>query len=175
MHKNNLFIIETERLYLKELSFDNTGDLYTLFSDSEIVKFTEDTIVNSKEETRFIIEKIQKHYKEHGFGKWAVYDKVNNGFLGLCGLKRYEAYNKTALSYSFLKQHWGKGYATEASKGVLAYSLNILKTEKIVAWSTPDNIASVRVLEKVGFNFVRTEKWDETIWNYYKIELNSSN
>jgi ribosomal-protein-alanine N-acetyltransferase len=175
MHYPEFITLETKRLFLKKLSLEFCDGLYSLLSDVNVVKFTEDNLVSDLEQVKLFIEKNQALYNDYGFGKWAVIDKQTNKFIGLCGFKYYPSLNKKALSYSFLNQCWGQGFATEASKAALNYAFNGLKNTNVVAWSTPDNFASLKVLEKLGFSFVRNEKWNHTQWNYYEINFNAFN
>lgn len=169
--KPGKFIIETERLLLFEQTVELAADIFALYNDWDVVRFTEDNLISTPKE---VINKIKKydHYRKYGFGKWAVIKKNNGEFIGLSGLKHYEEYDKTALSYSFLKKYWGNGYATEAAIGVLKHAFGKLNFERVIAWTTPDNKASIRVLQKSGFNYVRDEKWDDKVWEYYRIDKN---
>ena len=173
MRNIDFFTLETERLYLKKMSLEHNDGLYCLLSDLNIVKYTEDVLVSDLAQIKTIIDINQHLYKQFGFGKWIVINKQTNQFVGLCGFKYYQSLNKIALSYAFLKDQWHKGFATEASKAALNYAFNDLKINSIIAWSTPDNLASLKVLEKLGFSFVQEEKWGEVNWNYYEININS--
>ena len=169
----DFYTLETERLFLKKISLEFRDGLYRLLSDVNIVKYTEDNLMTDLAGVKSIIKKNQELYKDFGFGKWAVVNKQNNQFIGLCGFKYYQSLNKIALSYSFLKEHWSQGFATEASKAALNYAFNDLKIDTVTAWSTPDNLASLKVLDKLGFSFVQEERWGKINWYNYEININS--
>jgi RimJ/RimL family protein N-acetyltransferase len=62
------------------------------------------------------------------------------------------------VGYAFLPQYWSKGYASESVSAVLAYARNTLGIHRILGITTPDNISSIRVLEKAGLEFERMIK-----------------
>jgi [ribosomal protein S5]-alanine N-acetyltransferase len=169
IHSLHNAVIIADRIVLFEQNLGMKSDIFKLLSDNEVVRFTEDKLVSSEKE----IERQILNYKESqtfGYGKWAVLEKESGRFLGLCGIKRYETYGKNALSYAFLRKEWGKGYATEASLAVVNFAFKTLNFNELIAWTTPDNLASVRVLEKSGFNFTRKELWDLITWDLYTIK-----
>jgi len=83
---------------------------------------------------------------------------VNDLFIGWCGLKYDPAANEYDLGYRFIQNYWGKGYATEAARGVLEYCREHLTGKRIVGKALIENVASIRVLEKIGMQFERNEE-----------------
>ena len=79
-------ILETERLYLREMETDDAENAYRLNLDWENIKYTGDKPFESIQEAKeFLLN--YSHYKNYGFGRWAVIEKYSNEFLGWCGLK----------------------------------------------------------------------------------------
>jgi len=144
-------IIETSRLYHREFDLSDAKYMFDLNSDKEVIKYTGDDHFSSEEEALNFI-KNYNHYKIHGFGRWAVILKENNAFIGWSGLKLNEE-NDIDIGFRFFKKYWGKGFASESAKAVLDYGFNVLKINRIVGRVLPDNIASVRVLEKLSMKF----------------------
>jgi ribosomal-protein-alanine N-acetyltransferase len=72
------------------------------------------------------------------------------------------------LGYRFKFQHWNKGYATEASLACLKIGFEQLKLQEIIAMVHPDNLTSMKVAEKCGFEFVETFISEDTQWNWLK-------
>lgn len=95
---------------------------------------------------------------------WVVEWRQQPGFLGWCGVFPLEASGLIELGYRYVPAAWGQGVATEAAKAVLDYSFRELKLDPIVAVAHPDNLASRRVLEKLGFR-------DEGPARYYGTEV----
>ncbi len=144
-------IIETSRLFLREFDLSDARKMFELNSDKEVIKYTGDDHFSSVSEALDFIKNYD-HYKIHGFGRWAVILKENNKFIGWNGLKLNED-NDIDIGFRFFRKYWGRGYATESAKAVLDYGLNVLKIDIIVGRVVPDNVASVRILEKLGMKF----------------------
>ncbi len=70
-----------------------------------------------------------------------------------CGLKRL-ADDQVVLGYRFFRRHWGKGYATEASRAALGFGFGELALPRVVALVAEENVASLRVMQKLGFRSI---------------------
>ena len=129
-------------------------DSYLMNLDPEVSRYTGDGGVVSKQEVeRRIREDVMGDYQKHGFGRLAVGLKGGPRFIGFAGLKYLEDLKEVDLGYRFIKDHWGKGYATEASHALVKFGFDQLKLERIIAMVLPDNLASIRVLEKTGMSY----------------------
>jgi len=171
-------ILETNRLILREIDFIDEQDLFEMDSDPDVHLYIENNPVKSIEEIRKVIELLKLQYQENGIARWAVVDKITNECLGWAGLKYFkQALNNHSnfyeLGYRFKKKHWGKGYATESSIAILDYGFNTLNTDTIYAITDPRNANSIKVLTKLGFNFIETFDYDGDNTNWF--ELNKSN
>lgn len=93
-------------------------------------------------------------YLKHGFGLWRVGLK-NGETIGLCGLIRRDTLEHPDVGYAFLQTHHGQGYATEAAAAVIEHAHRQLGIEHLLAITSLDNHASIRVLEKIGFSYQR--------------------
>lgn len=144
-------VIETSRLYLREFELSDAKNMFDLNSDKEVIKYTGDNRFSSESEALEFLASYN-HYKIHGFGRWAVILKENDAFIGWNGLKLNEE-NDIDIGFRFYKKYWGRGFAFESAKAVLEHGLNVLKIDCIVGRVIPENIASVRVLEKLGMKF----------------------
>lgn len=152
------FIISTKRLLLRPFSQEDAQFLYNLNEKEEVLKYTGDVAFKNIEEASSFV-KNYKHYEEHGFGRWTVIRKEDKKAIGWCGLKNNEE-NLIDLGFRFLLEEWGKGYATEAAKACITYGFTELKMAQIVGRVLPDNIGSVKVLEKIGMNFWKKGECD---------------
>ncbi len=146
-------IIETNRLYLRELTIEDAENFYLLNADEEVIKYTGDNAFESIEKAKAFLENYNP-YQEYGYGRWAVIDKSNEEFLGWCGLKFSPELKETDIGFRFFKKHWNKGYATESAKACLDYGFEKLKIKTIVGRAMELNKASIKVLEKIGMTFV---------------------
>lgn len=144
-------IIETERTLMRELIKEDAEDFYNLNLDKEVLKFTGDQSFKSIEAARdFLINYDQ--YRKYGVGRLAVLDK-NLLFLGWCGLRYDENRMEYDIGFRFYKNYWNRGFATETAKKCLEYYFEKFKMPKIVGKAMQDNIASIKVLEKIGMTF----------------------
>ena len=100
-----------------------------------------------------------KMYAERGFGLWLVERKIDRAPLGICGLVKREQLEDVDLGFAFLPRYWSQGYASESAKGVLQYARASVGLKRVVAITSPDNHASARLLEKLGFAHEAALDW----------------
>lgn len=148
------YLIETKRLYLRPFDIADGEAFYLLNTDPEVMQFTGDVPFNSVEESKQFIENYD-HYEKHGYGRWTVVLKATGKVIGWCGLK-YHAEGYVDIGYRFFKSEWGRGYATEAATGCLKYGRENIKDLPIWGRVSQDNLASIRVLEKIGMQFFKS-------------------
>ena len=144
-------IFQTHRLYLRRFTEADTLLIRELNSQPGVLQYIPEPIPASDEEAKEIIINIILPQYKNNLGRWAVYLKANNEFIGWCGLKMVN--DEIDLGYRFMPTAWGKGYATETAKATLEYGHNHLQLEKIIAHAHIDNIASQKVLEKIGMQY----------------------
>jgi RimJ/RimL family protein N-acetyltransferase len=144
--------IETARLYLRQFMPNDLDELYRIYSDPEIMKYVGKG-VRTRAETESAIHNMLKHWEENNFGMWAVVHKTDRKMIGRCGLCFLDKTPEVELGYALDKLYWNQGLATEASIASLNYGFEILQLERIVAIARPENIASQRVMQKVGMKY----------------------
>ena len=156
-HKGGLTekIIETKRLYLRELDILDLDDLSKILSDSESMKYYPHLF--SREEVRKWIEWNIDNYIRYNHGLWAVILKENGTFLGDCGITVQEIENSKLpeLGYHIHKDYCNKGFATEAAKACIDYAFNTLNIEKLYTYTDILNIPSRKVAEKNGMKLIK--------------------
>ncbi|MEG3899410.1 MULTISPECIES: GNAT family N-acetyltransferase [unclassified Microcoleus] len=159
--------IETARLYLRQFTPDDLDELYRIYSDPEIMKYL--TGVKTREETEIAIHTMLQRWEQNNFGMWALIHKIDRKLIGRCGLAFLDKTPEVELGYAIDKVYWNQGLATEASFASLNYGFKILKLERIVAIARPENIASQRVVQKVGMKYEKNARYYETDVLYYSI------
>ena len=162
-------IISTKRLYLREFSTNDIVDLYELNSDPEVLKFTGDEPFHSKLEAEEFLNNYSA-YKTTGLGRWAVINKEDHNFLGWCGLKYHPKDRVVDLGYRFKREFWGNGYATEAAQACIDYAFEVKRFSKLVAHAHINNKISHRVLEKLGFSFIKEFDYEGIDAKLYKLK-----
>lgn len=154
-------IIETERLLLRTFTMDDAALVFELNLDPEVIRYTGDPIRDIDHAKQVLEQTILPQYALYNHGRWAVLVKPGLEFIGWCGLKARPERNEIDLGYRFMKKAWGKGYATEAAFASLEYGFRRLGIPRIVGRAMPQNIGSIRVLEKCGMQFVCEEIVDD--------------
>ena len=103
------------------------------------------------------LSRIRKSQGDNGFCFWALERKADEAFLGYCGLKRTSlpdtpVEDDVEIGWRLREDAWGQGYATEAAAAVLDWAWANLEVERIVSFTTPANLASQRVMERIGMD-----------------------
>lgn len=169
MSKFNLFI-ETERLLIRPFKTEDIEPSYIMNLDAEVSKYTGDGGIVSKEEIeRRIVENVFGDYEKHGFGRLAVELKEENKFIGFTGLKYLEDMNEVDLGYRFMKEYWGKGIATESAEACVDLGFNTLGLKRMIALILPENTGSIRVIEKLNFEFEKEIIEDNQLVKVYSL------
>ena len=150
-------IIETDRLLLREFTMDDAKLVFELNNDPDVIQYTGDPVRNEAHALEILEKTIIPQYILYNHGRWAVHTKPELEFIGWCGLKFRAERNEIDLGYRFQKKAWGRGYATEAAYASLRYGFDKLLVRRIVGRAMPQNIASIKVLEKLGMRFVCEE------------------
>lgn len=142
--------------------------VYELNLDFEVIKHTGDIPFENIEDAREFISNYT-HYEKYGFGRWAVIRISDDAFLGWCGLKFTPELNEYDIGYRLHKKYWGVGYATEAARACLEWGFQNIDTNVIIGRAMSKNIASYRVLEKIGLKYCETRTQGNDSLLIYKI------
>ena len=155
-------VIETDRLLLRRLTTDDAEFILELLNEPSFLRFIGDKGVRTLADARaYIVQGPLASYEQHGFGLLLVSLKDGADSIGICGLLKRETLADVDLGFAFLPRFWSQGFAREAAEAVKAHGLNALALERIVAITNPDNETSIRLLEKIGFQFERMIKLAE--------------
>ena len=147
-------ILHTPRLYLRQLTVADAPLIYQLNSQPDVLKYLHERPLKDEADAAEIIRSIILPQYEKKLGRWGMFIKENNEFIGWCGLKYRPELNETDLGYRLMPSAWGKGFATEAALHCLQYGFEKLHLTEITGRAHVENIASLKVLEKIGMNFI---------------------
>jgi [ribosomal protein S5]-alanine N-acetyltransferase len=147
-------VFETPRLYLRQFTEADAPLVLQLNSDPKIVKYVHEPALKTEEEAVKIIKDIILPQYENKLGRWAMHIKGTDEFIGWCGLKYRPELDEIDLGYRLMQKAWGKGYATEAAQYTIDHGFNDLALKLITARAHIENQASIRVLEKLGMDFI---------------------
>ncbi len=156
--------IETSRLQIRWLDFNDAEFIYQLVNDPDWVRFIGDRDVSNLDDARHYIESGPLDmYRKHGFGLNRVALKENDKAIGICGILQRETLPEVDLGFALLPDYRRQGYAFEASRAVLEH-VSSQGLPRVAAILSPQNLASANLLGKLGFSFERN----------YRAEANSS-
>ncbi len=143
------FILETSGLRLRPFSIEDASELFHLNSDPLVLQYTGDApFKDANDAAGFILN--YRDYLQYGYGRLAVIALESNVFLGWCGLKYSPEKQETDIGFRFHRKYWGRGFATEAAKVCLDFGFSEMGLTRIVGRAQIRNIASHKVLEKIG-------------------------
>ena len=162
-------VFETPRLILRRFAEKDFGLIRSLNSDPKVVKYLHEAVLKTDEQAKNILTNIILPQYKNNLGRWAMYTRAGNEFIGWCGLKSIPERDEIDLGYRLKRSSWGKGFATEAARKTLDYGLKHLKISLITGRAHIENIASIRVLEKIGMKFSREEIVDDVQVRTYTI------
>lgn len=152
-------ILATSRLRLREVAEADAGFVFALMNEPAYHEFIGDRGIRTiADAARFIREKFQASYRDHGYGLYLVERKDTGGPVGICGFVRRDTLAHPDIGFALLAEHWRQGYGGEAAAAVLEHGFTRLGFQTILGVTSPDNRASIRLLEKLGLRFSRMER-----------------
>jgi ribosomal-protein-alanine N-acetyltransferase len=145
-------ILTTERLVLRGLRHSDAERVFAMRSDPLVMQHVNRTLAKSMEDATALIDLIFANYAANEAVQWAVTEKNDDTFIGLIGFWRIvKEHHYGELGYMLAREHWGKGYVSEAIAAVVPFGFHGLGFHRVEAITRPVNVASIRALEKNGF------------------------
>jgi RimJ/RimL family protein N-acetyltransferase len=145
-------MLETERLILRKFIENDVEAIFRLRNDAEMMRFIREP-QKTKAESEQWLNMLSSLWESEQIGFCAVIEKTSNKVIGWCGLWKLIETSEIEVGYAIDKAFWKKGFASEAAKAFLDYGFEVLNLETIAAVARPENIASRRVMEKLGMQF----------------------
>jgi ribosomal-protein-alanine N-acetyltransferase len=144
--------LHTARLRLRPFDDADASDLYALHSSTHVLRYWDAPPWDDRARAELFISACRR-MEEEGTGARVAVDRVGDGaFIGWCALTRWNRdYRSASLGYCFDAAAWGRGYATEAARGLLQWAFDTLDLNRIQVETDTRNVASACVLEKLGF------------------------
>ena len=149
-------VLETARLALREFDENDAAFFMALANDADWLRYIGDRQVRTPAAARaYLATHYIPRYAADGFGFWMAIEKQSGQGIGMCGLIRRAGLDDADIGFAFLPAFRGRGYAREAAEATLAHARDVLKLKRVIAIATPDNAASIALLEKIGLAFER--------------------
>ncbi|TQV85290.1 GNAT family N-acetyltransferase [Aliikangiella coralliicola] len=162
------YIAESHRIYLAKFSELDVEGFFQLNADPEVIRYTGDAPFKNKKQVVELIEAYD-HYQKYGFGRWSVYSKKTNDYLGFCGLRFSDDSQEVDIGFRLQRRFWGQGFATEAARLSLEIGFNQYHLSSIVGRAMRVNQNSHRLLEKIGFTFEKNFTQLGKPWGQYRL------
>ena len=165
-HIKEILPIKTERLTIDKTTSSDIGLLLKLDKQEETQKYL-GGVKNKSQEERLDFLK-NKEYKLNNNLSIPLTIYLNNNAIGFIELKNIDSI-QAEISYIFDYDYWNYGYCTEASLNIIENIFNTLDIKSIIAHTVKENINSIRVLEKIGFKYIKETEKDNVIFLLYEI------
>lgn len=155
-----MIVLETERLRLRHLDPSTDAEfILKLVNEPSFLQYIGDKGVHTLADARrYITDGPQQSYETNGYGLYKVELKNGGTPIGMCGLVRRDTLPDADIGFAFLAGYWGEGYAYESAAAVMNYARDRLDMKRVLAITTPDNVASGNLLNKLGLRFDRLIK-----------------
>jgi RimJ/RimL family protein N-acetyltransferase len=151
----------TSRLRLRPFADADASELFALQSDASVLRYWDAPPWRERERAERFILACRQMAQEGTGVRLAVERRSDGAFIGWCSLTRWNpGYRSAALGYCFTEAAWGQGYATEAGGALLRWAFDMLDLNRVQAETDTRNVASARVLEKLGFVLEGTMRED---------------
>jgi RimJ/RimL family protein N-acetyltransferase len=157
--------LRTQRLLLRRWLPEDRDSFARLNANPQVMEFFPGVL--SRQESDAMVERIEAHFQQHGFGQWAVEIPGMTPFAGFIGLAvpRFEAHFTPCVEIGWRLDaaFWNQGYATEGARAALQFGFGSLGLREIVSFTVPANQRSRRVMEKIGMTHVPGDDFDHPL------------
>jgi|ERR1700722_2601251 len=162
IRKRDESLIQTERLLLRQWKEEDREPFYRMNSDPRVMEFMPECLTRAESDS--LVERIDEHFKKHGFGLFAAELREGRAFIGFVGLAvpsfRAHFTPCVEIGWRLAADYWGRGLATEGARAVVKYAFEALVLDALVSLTVPANARSRRVMEKIGMTHDASDDFD---------------
>jgi RimJ/RimL family protein N-acetyltransferase len=155
--------LTTSRLLLQPFSDAHFAGLRTLNTDPQVMRFITGR-PETEEETHALIARVKTAWSAHGYSWWAFIERATGKLIGsgcIQNLERVSA-NPLEIGWRLHPDAWGKGYASEAARGMADFAFEVLLAPQLCAVCHQDNADSAKVMQRLGMHYRGIERWYNT-------------
>ncbi|MDK8190567.1 GNAT family protein [Paenibacillus sp. UMB7766-LJ446] len=157
--------LHTERLHLRKMKVSDSPSLFTVWSDPDVTKFMNVRCFTDVEQAKDMINLLDDLSRDRKAIRFTIIKKESNEIIGSCGYNALDFDNfKAEIGYDLAKSSWGRGYASEAVSSLVDHAFSSLKLNRVKAKVDPENVSSIKLLEKLFFTF------EGTLREYERVE-----
>jgi len=154
--------LTSSRLHLRWLDERDVANLFAIFSDQQVMRYWSSAPWSDEAAGMEMIESVRRHFVAGSLYQWGVARGEDDAIIGTCTLSDVDAQNRRAeIGFALRHDHWGRGYMFEATCTLLRFAFEKLALHRLEADVDPRNGASIRLLERLGFQregYLR-ERW----------------
>lgn len=145
---------DTDRIAFREWSDDDLDAFQAICSDPRVMRYVGDGKTWSTERTGKFIHAAAEMFRQYGYCQWPLIYKADRKLIGYCGFVNAEA--AVEIGWRLVPEYWGQGLATEAAGAALRHGIATLGFRRVIASVQAANVASIRVIEKLGMTLVES-------------------
>jgi len=157
-----MVVAQTERLVLRHWQESDREPFARLNADPRVMEFMAGPL--SREESDLLVDRIEAHFRKHGFGLCAIELREDHSFAGFVGLAVpwfQAAFTPCVeIGWRLAADHWGKGLATEGAREMVRHAFEVVGLDELVSFTVPANARSRRVMEKLGMTHKAADDFD---------------
>ena len=154
--------IQTDRLLLRWISAEDVDDFYAIYSNPEVMRYWSTPPLPDRNAASTLVREIHEGFKRRELLKWGIALRTDDKLIGSVTLFKPDfTHRRVEIGYALGRPHWGNGYMHETLNTLLTYAFDVLDFHRIEADVDPRNAASIRTLERLGFQregYLR-ERW----------------
>ena len=162
-------VMRTDRLIIRETTLEDVDEFYRIYADPEMTRYMEGLFEDPEDEKRYQKDYIEKVYGLMGFGVWTLIRAEDGRIIGRAGYSVRNGCDNVELGFLVGTQFQRQGYALEACRAILDYGRDVLQLESVQTLVKSENVASIRMCEKLGFEILDEVNVEENIYgNQYR-------
>ncbi|MEU9837896.1 GNAT family N-acetyltransferase [Actinomadura sp. NPDC048032] len=150
-----MVVLETERLVMRPLTGDDFADYAAMLADPQVAGRLAESVGTSPADAWRSLALFIGHREMRGYSHWALVEKATGRFVGRAGPWQPHGFPGLGVGWCLAREHWGKGYATEAARASVDYCFRELEAEEVVSVILPGNSPSIAVAERIGHHYLR--------------------
>ncbi len=145
-------VLKTARLTLRQVRPSDAPALFTIFSDPKVTRYYDQPTFTELAQAEGLAARMQQRFAEKRTVRWAIIRQGNDQLLGTCGYAEWKRHFRcAAVGYELAPAEWGQGIMTEALTAVLTFGFTQMQLNRVEAYVMTGNAASMRLLQKLGF------------------------
>lgn len=143
-------LFDTARLQVRRLCRSDAGAMLAVYGDEDAMRWVGDGHALTADEVEQWLDVTERNVATRGYGMCALVLRESDQVIGFCGLVHPGGQAEAEIKYALARAHWGRGYATEAVRGMLDWGAHTFGLRHVIATTAPENMASHGVLRKAG-------------------------